>query len=92
MEKICDYITFLHEGKVVFSEEKTELLDKYVIVRCSEQELSCIDSSAVIGMRKSSFGTEALVLRGRVPERNIKDPATIEDIMLYHVKHGGKRL
>ncbi len=92
LEKICDYITFLHEGRVVFSEEKTELLEKYVIVRCSEQELSCLEPSAVIGMRRSSFGAEALVLRNRVPERYVKDPATIEDIMLYHVKHGGKRL
>lgn len=92
LEKICDYITFLHEGRVVFSEEKTELLEKYVIVHCSEQELSCLDPQAVIGVRKNSFGVDALVLRSQVPECYTKDAATIEDIMLYQVKYGGKRV
>ena len=91
LEKICDYITFLHEGRVVFSEEKNELLGKYVIVKCSEQELSCLDPRAVIGIRKNTFGVEALVLREYVPGNYVQDPASIEDIMLYHVKHGGKR-
>lgn len=90
LEKICDYITFLHEGRVVFSEEKNELLGKYVIVKCSEQELSCLDPAAVKGVRRNSFGAEALILRERVPDGYTMDPATIEDVMLYHVKYGGK--
>lgn len=91
LERICDYITFLHEGRVVFSEEKEELLSKYVIVKCSEQELSCLDPGAVIGIRKNMFGVEALALREYVPGSYVQDPASIEDIMLYHVKHGGKK-
>ncbi|MDO4324138.1 MAG: ABC transporter ATP-binding protein [Lachnospiraceae bacterium] len=92
LEKICDYITFLHEGRVVFSEEKSGLLEKYVIVKCSAQELSCLEPEAVIGVRRNSFGAEALVLRERVPGGYVQDPASIEDIMLYHVKHGGEKL
>lgn len=89
LEKICDYITFLHEGHVIFSEEKSELLEKYVIVKCSEQELDCLDPEAVIGVRRNSFGAEALVLREMVPDSYVRDPASVEEIMLYHVK-GGK--
>ena len=92
LEKICDYITFLHEGRVIFSEDKSVLLEKYVIVKCSEQELSCLDPEAVVGVRRSSFGAEALALRERVPGSYVQDPASIEDIMLYHVKHGGEKL
>ena len=32
LEKICDYITFIHNGKIIFSEVKDELLDKYTII------------------------------------------------------------
>lgn len=86
LEKICDYITFIHKGKIVLSEPKDELLDKYGMLKCSEKEFAEIDSSAVIGCRKSSFGVEALVLRDRVEAGLIVDPATIEDIMLYYIK------
>lgn len=86
LEKICDYITFIHKGKIIFSEEKNELLESYVIVKCSEADLYCLDPEAVIGVRRNSFGVEALAKRGRVPERFVQDSATIEDIMLYYVK------
>ena len=88
LEKICDYIAFLHGGKVVFSEEKSRLLETYAVVKCSEQELSCLDPQAIVGSRKSSFGVSALVKRSAVPGSYVQDPATIEDIMLYHVKKG----
>ena len=86
LEKICDYITFIHRGKIVFSESKDMLRESYVIVRCSERELAALDRSAVIGMRKNSFGVEALVLKRKVPAGLVADPASIEEIMLYYVK------
>lgn len=86
LEKICDYITFIHKGKIIFSEEKSELLESYVVVKCSEADFGCLDPKAVVGYRKSSFGVEALVQKGHVPGSFVQDPATIEDIMLYYVK------
>lgn len=86
LEKICDYITFLHEGNVIFSEEKEVLLQKYAVVKCSAQEFEALDREAVVGVRRNSFGVEALVLRECIPSGCVHDPATIEDIMLYFVK------
>ncbi len=86
LEKICDYVAFLHKGKLVFCEEKSALQEKYVVVKCTRQELDTLDRSAIVGVRQNSFGTEALVLRGRIPAGLVCDPASIEDIMLYHVK------
>ena len=86
LEKICDYITFLHKGKIVFSEEKDILLEKYRIVHCAEEEESIIPREAIIGKRKHEFGTEMLCLRERIAEEIPTDPATIEDIMLYYIK------
>ena len=86
LEKICDYITFIHNGKIIFSEVKDELLDKYIIIKCSEAEYSTIDKSAIIGRRKSSFGIEALALKKKIPSNIRTDNVNIEDIMLYFVK------
>lgn len=91
LEKVCDYIAFLHEGHLVFCDEKSALLDKYVIAKGSASELSCLSPEAVVGIRAGSFGSEALVQRDSVPGSFVTDPATIEDIMLYHVKYGGKQ-
>lgn len=86
LEKICDYITFLHEGKLIFSEEKSRLLETYSVLKCSGEELQAVDPAAIAGIRRNSFGVEALVRRSAVPEGLLQDAATIEDIMLYHVK------
>ncbi len=86
LEKICDYITFIHKGKIVFSEPKDELLEKYGILKCSEEELKKIDTSAVKGIRKNKFGVEALVFKNKIKGSYVIDKANIEDIMLFHVK------
>lgn len=86
LEKICDYIAFIHNGELIFSEEKDFLIDEYGILKCSEREFATIDKSATKGYRKNAYGVEALVLRSKVPASMIVDKASIEDIMLYHVK------
>lgn len=90
LEKICDYITFIHKGKIIFCENKDELMQKYSVVKCTQSELEAIDSSAIVGVRKNSFGVEALVEKDRVPSAFAVDKATIEDIMLFYVR-GEKR-
>lgn len=90
LEKACDYITFIHQGKILFSRSKDELLTDYGVLKCSEEEFTGIDDSAVKGYRKNSFGVEALVLKDKIRGRVTIDRASIEDIMLYHIK-GAKR-
>jgi len=91
LEKICDYITFIHKGKVVFSENKDDLLDNYGILKCSIAEFEAIDKEFIKGYRKNSFGVEALVLKNKIAvkgriDKAIIDHASIEDIMLYYIK------
>lgn len=86
LEKICDYITFIHQGKMLFSEEKDVLLAKYAVAKCTLSQYEALRPETVIGARKNSFGVEALVLRDKLPRDIVADPATIEDIMLYFVK------
>ncbi|MGL5347030.1 MAG: ABC transporter ATP-binding protein [Peptostreptococcaceae bacterium] len=86
LEKICDYIAFIHRGKLVFNEAKDELSEKYGILKCSNEDLDLIDRDSIISYRKSSFSAEALVLKEEMPRNYIVDNASIEDIMLYYVK------
>ena len=84
LEKICDYITFIHKGKILFSEEKDALLESYGILHCSRRELEELSKSAVAGVREGAFGVEALVKRKKIPGGMHVDPANLEDIMLYY--------
>lgn len=86
LEKICDYITFIHKGRIIFSEPKDVLIDDYGILKCSEEELKEVSPGAVKGIRKNKFGVEALVLKNEISARHVVDRANIEDIMLFCVK------
>lgn len=86
LEKACDYIAFLHKGKLLLCEEKDVLLEKYGLLRCSEEELQTLPEEAVAGIRKLSYGYEVLVLRDKISGGLEVSPAGIEEIFLYAVK------
>lgn len=86
LERICDYIAFLHKGKLVLCEEKDVLLDKYGILKCTKEQLANIPEEAVHGKRVGTYGVEALVEREFMPRDLVIDRANLEDIILYMVK------
>ncbi len=86
LEKICDYITFIHKGKIIFTEAKDNLLENYAVLKCSNDDFENIDKSIVKGYRKSSYGVEALVIKSKIKGNYIIDKASIEDIMLFYIK------
>lgn len=87
LEKICDYIAFLHKGKLMLCREKDELLNGYAFVQASAEQ---IDGMAVIGRRDGRFGTEAIVRRNDVPEGMRTSPVTIEELFVFMAKEGRK--
>lgn len=86
LEKIADYITFIHKGKIIFSEAKDTLLSDYGILKCSNADFEYIDKKNVFGSRKNQFGVEALVLKNKLKGNYTVDRASIEDIMLFCIK------
>ena len=86
LEKICDYIAFLHKGRLMLCEEKDRLLEEYALVRLPEERLSEQSEESIISRRASGYGTEALVLRGGIPAAIPTEHTSLEDIILFLAK------
>ena len=67
LEKVCDYVTFLHGGKVLLSEEKDALLERYGVLNCSQEEFSAIPREAVVSFRRSPYGVTAVARQEALP-------------------------
>ncbi|MEG2924655.1 MAG: ABC transporter ATP-binding protein, partial [Oscillospiraceae bacterium] len=92
LEKIADYITFLHEGKVVFSKSKDDIMENYAVAKCSMDKADALPHELIMGRRSSQFGCELLVsdktaLRRKEPDIII-DHASLDDIMTFIAKEG----
>ncbi|MBQ1519827.1 MAG: ABC transporter ATP-binding protein [Ruminococcus sp.] len=86
LEKLCDYIAFIHKGKLMLCEEKDALLEQYVFINTSEEKLAELDENAVKGKRSSKWGTEAIVDRKLIPDSFDTKPVTIEDLFIFMAK------
>ena len=86
LEKLCDYIAFLHQGRLLLCEEKDRLREEYGVVRCSPAEFRNIDPSAVIGKRESAYGVEAVVQRAALPRGAQCGLVDIEQLFVFMVK------
>ncbi len=90
LEKVADYIAFLHQGKLKFFMNKDELLYRFGVVRCSPEDYRKIPDQYVQGFRKNQFGYEVLILDREEFQRNypnyMVDRTTIEEIVVYYVK------
>ena len=63
LEKLCDYILFIHAGKQVFFEEKDALYEKYGILRCGQERLRELPQGSVVSVCRGEYGAGALVRR-----------------------------
>lgn len=86
LEHIADYICFINKGKIVFTEERNEMLEKYRIMKCTEEDLQQLDKADIIGMRKGRFCSEVLTMNADKYPGMVADAPTIEEIMVYYVK------
>lgn len=90
LEKIADYIVFLHEGRVAFMEPKDELLEQYGILQCSDAQHAALDPADCLRSRKMDYEWQVLVadreaMMRKYPKAMVT-PATIDEIMLLYVK------
>lgn len=91
LEKICDYIAFLHKGKLMLCEEKDQLLEEYALVHLSAERFADLPEDSIVGRKDGRFGVEALVLRSRVPQDLPVEHTNLEDIILFMAKGGEEK-
>ena len=86
LEKLCDYIAFLHKGKLLLCEEKDQLLEEYGMLHCDASQLDALDREAVIYRKTTPYGAQAIVHRQAVPEGWNLSPISIEELFVFMVK------
>ncbi|HEX3030151.1 MAG TPA: ABC transporter ATP-binding protein [Clostridia bacterium] len=86
LEKIADYITFLNNGRIVYSGTKDELLENYVILKGDKKEITANQKRILTGYREFNTGFEGMVqynnFTGFSP-RIISEPASLDDIIIF---------
>ena len=90
LEKIADYIVFIHEGQVVFSKPKDELIEQYGIIKCGAAQFEALDKLDIIVYRKMDYEWQVLVadrvaMKKKYPKALIVS-ASIDEVMLLYVK------
>ena len=90
LEKVADYITCIHQGKVLFSKSKDELRYQYGIIRCGAALYDQIDQEEILACRKDAYQWNILVGDKEKARKKYKtavvDDATLDDILLLYVK------
>ena len=90
LEKVADYIVFIHKGRVIFSKPKDELLEDYGIIKCGAEQFDMIDREDIVSYRKQDYEWQILVSDRKKAETKYPKamimPAVIDEIMLLYVK------
>lgn len=86
LEKLCDYVAFLHGGKLLLCEEKDLLLSKYGMIHCASERIKELDPNAVLYKRESAYGAEAIVRRNAVPSSMDISPVSVEELFVIMAK------
>ena len=86
LEKLCDYVAFLHNGKLLLCEEKDQLLSEYGLIHCTAEELQSIPSCAIKYKKENPYGVELMVQRSAIPSSVNVSPISIEELFVFMVK------
>ncbi len=88
LEKISDYITLIEKGRMIFSENKDELLQSYGIASFSKADFQEISPKDYISYRENAFGYQILVQDKKEFLRKydgaLMDNASLEEIMVFY--------
>ena len=90
LEKVADYITFIHNGKLIMTASKNDLAYNYAVMRCKESQFLALDQKDILAYRKRDFQIDVLVSNGKDAQKKYKgiviDHVSVDEIMLLLVK------
>lgn len=91
LDKIADYLYFIHDGKIILHGQKDEIKDRHAIVKGDVTALSPDCEMYFVGINKTAYGFEGLTnhkikLKKALQKPVVYEVPTIEDIMLYYTR------
>lgn len=90
IQKVADYVVLIHQGKIIFEEQKDDLIFKYGIIRCGRERFTSISEDDYVISRDNKVSMECLVTDKEKAKQKYKDvvvdSASLEDIMLFYIK------
>lgn len=90
LERVADYVTFLHEGKVVFSSRKDDITERYGILKCGASQYPSLDKTGFLRVMRGACECEILVEDRSAARRHhpdlVLEGAALDRIMLLYGK------
>ena len=97
LEKIADYIVFIHDGEIILNKTKDELIYEYGVIRCSENDFVSIATEDILSYMKKDYQIDVLVSDRKLMKKKYKnlivDNVSLDEMMLLMVRgEGNERL
>ena len=92
LDKISDYIAYIHEGELLFMKPYDELREEYGVLHVGKELLDSLNREDIIGYTKGAYSYTILVKNRLAIQSVFKDleimRPTVEEIMLFYAKGG----
>lgn len=90
LDKVADYIAFIHEGELQFVKTYDEIQNNYGILHCGQKFFELLREEDIVSFKKEPYEYKVLV-KNKAGILNVfqdleMEKASIEDIMLFYVK------
>ena len=86
LERVADYITFILNGKIVFTGTKDTLLEKYARVTGGLLDLDSEQKKLIIGYRENRTGFEGMIQVSdikKLPSSTLTEGISLEEIIIF---------
>lgn len=90
LDKIADYIGFIHEGELQFVKTYEEIREQYGIIRCGREIFESLCREDIVAYKKEPYEYKVLVENRAAIQSVFRElvieKASVEDLMLFLVK------
>jgi ABC-2 type transport system ATP-binding protein len=89
LEKVADSVTMIHNGKLLLTGYKDDVLADHGVIKCSKSDYREIEPEDIISARVTDFGAEVMVRDRTACMKKYNglamDNASLEEILLFYV-------
>jgi ABC-2 type transport system ATP-binding protein len=89
LEKVADSVTFIHNGKLLLTGYKDDVLADHGVIKCKKSDYREIEPEDIVSARVTDFSAEVMVKDRAACMKKYAglamDSASLEEIMLFYV-------